>query len=81
MKCGHENMPEIFNQGSIFVHATKYESFGLVLVEAMASSLPIVAFNIGGIPEVVKNGESGFLTDFYDGQNGNKSLINDNDKM
>jgi len=80
----HKNMPEIFNQGSIFVHATKYESFGLVLVEAMASSLPIVAFNIGGIPEVVKNGESGFLTDFYDRQKfikAIKSLINDNDKM
>lgn len=37
------------------------ESFGLISVEAMANSVPVVAFACGGIPEVVEEGETGFL--------------------
>ena len=43
----HNEVPEYYSRSSIFLHASKYESFGLALVEAMASSLPIVSFNIG----------------------------------
>jgi glycosyltransferase involved in cell wall biosynthesis len=37
------------------------EAFGLALVEAQACGLPVIAFGRGGIPEVVKDGETGFL--------------------
>jgi len=37
------------------------ESFGLVMTEAMATGTPVVAFNIGSIPEVVKNKKTGFV--------------------
>lgn len=44
------------------------ESFGLVLLEAMACGVPCIGTNIGGIPEVIKQGETGFLVDLADVQ-------------
>ena len=42
------------------------ESFGLVALEAMASGMPVVGSNIGGIPEVVVDGKTGFLHELGD---------------
>jgi len=40
---------------------SKYESFGLVLAETMATGRPVIGSNIAGIPHVIKEGETGFL--------------------
>ena len=45
----------------IFVFPSIWEGFGLVLLEAMALSKPIVASNVSAIPEIVVDGETGFL--------------------
>ncbi|MEJ8764150.1 glycosyltransferase family 4 protein [Phocaeicola sp. HCN-40430] len=52
-----------FNHADIFVFPTFYkgETFGLVNLEAMEHKLPIVSTDEGGIPDVVKNGENGFI--------------------
>ncbi|UTB32993.1 MAG: glycosyltransferase family 4 protein [Methanobacterium sp. ERen5] len=42
------------------------ESFGIVNLEAMAAGIPIVSSNLGGIPDIVKNGENGLLSEPHD---------------
>lgn len=49
-------------QSDIFVHpAVCEEGFGITMVEAMASSLPCVAFNKGAVPEIINPGENGII--------------------
>lgn len=50
-----------FYKGDIFCLPSHFETFGLVFLEAMQFSLPIVTTNVGGIPALVKQGENGFL--------------------
>jgi glycosyltransferase involved in cell wall biosynthesis len=52
----------VFAASDIFCHPSRWqEAFGLVLAEAMSCGKPIVATTVGGIPEVVEDGETGFL--------------------
>jgi glycosyltransferase involved in cell wall biosynthesis len=59
-----KNKFDTFFKADIFCFPTFYESetFGVVLLEAMQFSLPIVASNWRGIPSIIKEGEAGFLT-------------------
>jgi glycosyltransferase involved in cell wall biosynthesis len=52
---------EIMSCFDIFVLPSLNEGMGRVLVEAMATGLPIVASRVGGIPDLVKHGENGLL--------------------
>src|SRR6266852_4981284 len=45
---------------------SEQESFGLAALEAMACELPVIASQVGGLPEVVTDGETGFLSDVGD---------------
>ncbi len=55
------DVPEIISCSDLFVLPSVNEGFGVVLLEAMAMRCPIVATNVGGVPEVVLNGETGIL--------------------
>lgn len=57
----HEEMPRHYQQADLFVLPSRRESFGLVLAEAMACGLPVVATTAGAIPEVVEDGVTGVL--------------------
>ena len=48
-------------RAELLVHAARWEGFGLVLLEAMLASLPVVATNVSAIPEIVVDGETGLL--------------------
>lgn len=55
------NLRPYYQAASIFVHGASRESFGLVLVEAMASGLPVIATRADGPAEIVRNGVTGYL--------------------
>lgn len=52
-----------FNLGDVFVFPSGLEGFGLAVAEAMSSGLPVVASNAASIPELVVDGEGGFVCD------------------
>jgi len=56
-------MEELLPLADIFLLPSSSESFGLVALEAMSAEVPVVASNVGGIPEVVEHGFTGFLHD------------------
>jgi glycosyltransferase involved in cell wall biosynthesis len=56
-----DDIPEIMHTLDVFVLPSLNEGMGRVLVEAMAAGKPIVASNVGGIPDLVKDGQNGFL--------------------
>jgi glycosyltransferase involved in cell wall biosynthesis len=54
-------MPLILNAADIFVSTATAESFGQSLLEASACAVPVVAFDVGGVGDVVIHGETGIL--------------------
>ncbi len=56
-----ENVPELLSASDLHVHPSSEEGLPNSILEAMASRLPIVATTVGGIPELVVDGEGGWL--------------------
>ena len=56
-----EYMPSFYNSIDIFLLPSKYEGFGYVLIEAMASQKPVVAFDVKSSREIVEDGRTGYL--------------------
>ncbi len=59
---GQRSDPERFLAAArLLLHAPRNEAFGLVLIQAMAAGIPVVASRVGGIPDIVIDGEVGLL--------------------
>lgn len=61
-----KNIAELLSISDLKLLLSEKESFGLVLLEAMACGVPCIGTNIGGIPEVIVDKENGFITNVGD---------------
>jgi glycosyltransferase involved in cell wall biosynthesis len=57
---------QYYRSADIYVHASRADTFPNSVIEALTCGTPVIATNVGGIPEQVKNGETGFLTSVGD---------------
>jgi glycosyltransferase involved in cell wall biosynthesis len=61
-----EDLRPLLNQASLLVLSSRAEAFPNVILEAMASGLPVVATRVGGVPELVDSGRTGWLVNAGD---------------
>lgn len=58
-----EQLVPLLSEADLFLLPSSQESFGLAALEAMACGVPVIASRVGGLPEVIDSGASGFLHD------------------
>jgi N-acetyl-alpha-D-glucosaminyl L-malate synthase BshA len=61
-----EGLVEILSCSDLFLIPSQSESFGLAALEAMACGVPVISSSVGGLPELVKHNESGFIAEIGD---------------
>ena len=71
----HEKLPEFINASKIVVVPSRYESFSLPALEAVACGVPVVAFSVGGIPEIIGK-ENGILVERVAAEDLASSIMN-----
>jgi glycosyltransferase involved in cell wall biosynthesis len=60
-RVNHASVPDFQNMLSVFVSVSLSESFGVAVIEASACAKPVVVSSVGGLPEVVEDGVTGFI--------------------
>jgi glycosyltransferase involved in cell wall biosynthesis len=62
-----QDIPDILASSDMFLFPTRWEPFGMVVIEAMAAGLPVIASRIGGIPEILVSDNIGTLVSPVEG--------------
>jgi glycosyltransferase involved in cell wall biosynthesis len=65
---GRTDIRDWLERADVFAHSSRWEGFGIVLLEAMLAGLPVVATRVSAVPEVVVDGETGLLVEVGDFQ-------------
>jgi glycosyltransferase involved in cell wall biosynthesis len=56
----------VYNATDIFIAPSLAETFGYVILESLACGTPVVGFDVGGIPDLIKHKENGYLAKYKD---------------
>lgn len=59
----HDQVPLYLNKFDIYCAPSLSESFGVAVIEASSCELPVIVTNVGGLPEVAKDGETGYIVE------------------
>lgn len=59
------NVDDYYQKADLFILASTVESYPVVIIESMSNSVPIITTPVAGVPELLEDGESGFLTGGY----------------
>tara|TARA_B100001559_G_scaffold307601_1_gene299941 strand:- start:370 stop:840 length:471 start_codon:yes stop_codon:yes gene_type:complete len=59
----HKDIKKFMKNIDVYINLPQRESFGVAVLEASASGTPVIASNVGGLPEVVVNGKTGYIVD------------------
>ncbi|MBC7509400.1 MAG: N-acetyl-alpha-D-glucosaminyl L-malate synthase BshA [Ferruginibacter sp.] len=70
-----EQMEDILPIADLFLLTSEYESFGLAALEAMAAEVPVISTNAGGLPEIIINGDCGYMSNVGDVADMSKNAI------
>lgn len=62
-RVSQEALVKAYKSCDIFVAPSRFESFGLIFLEAMRESKPVIGCNVGGMPEIVSHGKNGLLVE------------------
>jgi len=74
-KINAENLMHYFERAQFFVSASEYEGFGISVLEAMGTGMPVIVNNIGAFKTFVENGKNGFIADFSDPRRAAKRVV------
>ena len=75
------NINEYYLKADLLINATKYEAFGLVIVEAMSAQLPVIAFNQGGPRDILINETTGYLIQSFEQIKEKVQILIDNPEL
>ncbi len=63
-RISDEDLAKLYSESLLTISLSRFDTFGLVPLESMACGVPVVALNVAGYRETIKDGETGFLVDF-----------------
>lgn len=69
------DMRPVYQEADILVLTSDYEGTPNVVLEAMASGLPVVATGVGGVPDIIQHGKNGFLVDRNDEEGAARAIL------
>ena len=80
--ASQEQLINEYNKAKIVVHASQYETFGLVVLESNSCGVPVVSINQGPLKETIINGQNGFVAETFEDEDlvlFCKNILSDND--